>query len=110
MITGITQENMVYVDGKPLDLEASRKVVDHSPTGFQWGYLGSGPSQLALALLLHFGASVDEALAWYDEFKREIIATLKHGEDFEMDDSRVKDWLEARRLFSRNFEDETKNC
>ena len=35
----------------PLSLEKSLKVVDHSPDGFQWGYLGSGPAQLAAAIL-----------------------------------------------------------
>src|SRR5467141_965015 len=32
----------------PLHLEAR----NHSPTGFAWGYGGSGPAQLALALLI----------------------------------------------------------
>ena len=31
----------------PLYLEK----IDHSPTGFAWGYEGSGPAQLAWALL-----------------------------------------------------------
>ena len=29
----------------------SQGIVNHSPDGFQWGYPGSGPAQLALALL-----------------------------------------------------------
>ena len=38
-------ENDGYVT--QLSLEKSLKVVDHSPDGFQWGYNGSGPAQLA---------------------------------------------------------------
>ena len=36
----------------PLDLERSLRVASHSPSGFEWGYAGSGPHQLALAILL----------------------------------------------------------
>ena len=32
--------------------DRSRAVYDHSPTGFEWGYGGSGPSQLSLAILI----------------------------------------------------------
>lgn len=37
-------------DGSPLPLRLD--VARRSPTGFEWGYGGSGPHQLALALLL----------------------------------------------------------
>jgi len=41
----------VTVDGAPLDPRAD--LVNHSPDGFAWGYPGSGPAQLALAILSH---------------------------------------------------------
>lgn len=34
-----------------LSLEKSFRITDHSPDGFQWGYSGSGPAQLAAAIL-----------------------------------------------------------
>ena len=43
---------LVTVDGDPLDWRASLAVRSHSPTGPAWGYGGSGPAQLALAILL----------------------------------------------------------
>jgi len=44
---------VVLVDGKPL--APRNDLFDHSPSGFEWGYGGSGPAQLALALLAdHF--------------------------------------------------------
>ena len=39
----------VTVDMEPLDPRLD--LANHSPTGFEWGYGGSGPAQLALALL-----------------------------------------------------------
>lgn len=36
----------VLVDGKPLELAPSLRLRRHSPTGFEWGYLGSGPASL----------------------------------------------------------------
>jgi len=103
MIQGRFDEYMVYVGGQPLDLAGSLKIRNHSPDGFMWGYGGSGPSQLALALLLHFGATAQEALSWYQTFKGEIIAQLPQT-DFEMQESVVVDWLEARRIFSQELE------
>jgi hypothetical protein len=38
----------VHVDGQPLD--PRHDLYNHSPDGFEWGYHGSGPAQLALAL------------------------------------------------------------
>ncbi len=39
---------------------------NHSPTGFNWGYAGSGPCQLALAILAdHFGPAPAPAVCEY---------------------------------------------
>lgn len=48
----------------------------HSPDGFNWGYTGSGPAQLALAILAH-RYNDDIALRHYQAFKCACIATLK---------------------------------
>jgi hypothetical protein len=49
---------------------------NHSPDGFEWGYGGSGPSQLALAILAD--ALDDDELAdrLHQDFKWEFIAGL----------------------------------
>ena len=55
-------------------------ILDNSPTDFSWGYNGSGPAQLALAILTdYFGAkpggrAIAEAL--YEPFKFTVIAVL----------------------------------
>jgi hypothetical protein len=51
-VQALSRNTPVLVDGEPLDPAASRKVYNHSPDGFAWGYNGSGPAQLALAILM----------------------------------------------------------
>jgi hypothetical protein len=78
-------------EGKTLDLEASLKVVNHSPTGFCWGYYGSGPAQLALAILLdHFNGDRESALALHQDFKFKVIANLPMDKDFVLTDEQVE--------------------
>lgn len=84
-----------------LPLKPSLKLANHSPTGFSWGYWGSGPAQLALALLLDATSVPETALAYYQEFKQAIVAgwgakwvifrsdiinwlRLKHGENIKI--------------------------
>lgn len=104
-IHGIYQEDAIYIDGARISTANSRRLRDHAPDGrVSWGYHGSGPSQLALALLLHFGATDEEALDWYQEFKREIISELP-ASDFTMEETRVTEWLEAKRIFTKELGD-----
>lgn len=51
-------------------------LANHSPTGFSWGYGGSGPAQLALALLAHALGNDDAALRLYQQFKFRAVANL----------------------------------
>ena len=45
-----------------LSLEKILKVVDHSSTGFQWCHQGSGPAQLAAAILIAKGIKDNDEL------------------------------------------------
>ena len=58
---------------------------NHSPTGFEWGYGGSGPAQLALALLAdHLNApnenrrdaAAEKAIALHQQFKFAVVSGL----------------------------------
>ncbi len=40
-------------DGQERTLPGRQDLFDHSPDGFMWGYSGSGPAQLSLAILCH---------------------------------------------------------
>ena len=66
---------VVTVDGQPLN--APLDLWNHSPTGFEWGYAGSGPAQLALALLADALGNPEEASRYHQEFKRLIVAKLE---------------------------------
>ena len=71
---GIYPGARVTKDGTLFSHDASCRLVNHSPTGFQWGYCGSGPSQLALALLLDVTGDPEVAQELYQQFKREFVA------------------------------------
>ncbi len=86
VIRGKWETGQVWIDDRELSPERSQAVVNHSPTGFSWGYGGSGPAclcgqaarrqaQLALALLLEI-TTKEMALLWYQDVKWQIIARL----------------------------------
>lgn len=85
----------VTVDGKELDPKPSQKLRNHSPDGFAWGYGGSGPAQLALALLLD--ALKDEAKAerWYQHFKWEVVAQWDKEKSWEVTSQAIEQWVEV---------------
>jgi hypothetical protein len=64
----------VTVDGRLLN--PRQDLYNHSPDGFEWGYGGSGPAQLALAILADYLNDDEQALNLYQRFKWEVIATL----------------------------------
>lgn len=51
---------------------------NHSPSGFEWGYGGSGPAQLALALLADHLGDDAEAVKLHQDFKFVVVAKLDH--------------------------------
>jgi hypothetical protein len=91
-VHGDYDKAIILVNGERLTPEASLAVRNHSPGGFSWGYEGSGPAQLALAILLESGIEPDEAQRVHQDFKREFIAPLPQdqGWAFEVD---VQRWV-----------------
>ena len=70
---------VVLVDGQPLD---PRLDLRDFQAGFEWGYEGSGPSQLALAILAdHAGA--ERALGGWKVFMQTVVAELE-GEQWRL--------------------------
>jgi hypothetical protein len=91
----------VTVDGRPLELRLD--LWAHSPTGFEWSYGGSGPAQLALAILAHhLGAKgpcskgAEEALTYRQAFKWRVVAGLPH-EEWSLTSNQVAQHLQALR-------------
>lgn len=103
-------ETLVLVDGRPLELRLD--LCNHSPTGFEWGYGGSGPAQLALAILAHH-FSVEEHSGWAPEVARgkespEAKALALHqefkwswvfffGPTWEMTSAQIEAWVQRKR-------------
>jgi len=77
-LKGEIETRTVWLDGKKLDPRRSQKYRNHSPDGFNWGYGGSGPAQLALAIMLELTDKADG----YQDFKWSVIAPLPQS-DFE---------------------------
>jgi hypothetical protein len=66
---------------------------NHSPVGFEWGYCGSGPAQLALALCAHVLHDDERALEIYQDFKFSVVSKLP-----------LKGWLLTDREIRRAIE------
>ena len=64
----------VTVNGRALDPRFDLRF--HSPDGFEWGYCGSGPARLALALLADHCGNDEQALNFYQRFKWAVVAGL----------------------------------
>ena len=67
-------ETLVIVNGCGVNPRLDLR--NHSPTGFEWGYAGSSPAQLALAILADHLADDSAALRLYQDFKFSVIARL----------------------------------
>jgi hypothetical protein len=65
---------IVTVDGRPLNPRLD--LWNHSPTGFEWGYGGSGPAQLALAILADHLGNDEQAFNFHHRFKWAVTAEL----------------------------------
>lgn len=90
----ITDENRTTIILKP---ERSQKVKNHSPNGFNWGYAGSGPAQLALAILLEVTNDEAIALRYYQDFKFQVIAAIPSQEtNWEIKVNKIITWIDAQ--------------
>jgi hypothetical protein len=92
-IQGMYNTLIVEVDGKVLSPLPSQKLYNHSPDGFMWGYGGSGPAQLALALLLEV-TTPEKAQRYYQDLKSDFVAQLPQT-DFEVEFD-IKNWLDKK--------------
>jgi hypothetical protein len=72
----------------------SLKIVNHSPTGFEWGYGGSGPAQLSLAILLDLTNDRELACAKYQKFKWDFIHAAP-DEGFTLTEAQIRKWLNS---------------
>ena len=90
------------VEAKVINEGEKEKLLDprfdlrnHSPTGFEYGYCGSGPAQLSLAILAEMcNDKVAEHL--YQQFKFDFISTLGHLNEFTIDQTYIENWVKEK--------------
>lgn len=64
-----------YLEGRSVALNPRHDLYNHSPDGFEWGYSGSGPAQLALAMAAMVVPS-SMAIRYHQDVKNELIIPL----------------------------------
>jgi len=62
--------------GGSRELDPRCDLRNHSPAGFEWGYGGSGPAQLALALAADVLGDDEAALGVYQRLKFRVVGRL----------------------------------
>ncbi|MFQ5783362.1 MAG: DUF6166 domain-containing protein [Alphaproteobacteria bacterium] len=82
---------VVTVDGAPLDPRLDLK--RYSDAGFEWGYDGTGPRQLALAILADHLSDDPQALNLFQVFTETVIAELD-GDEWTFTDERIQSALD----------------
>jgi len=70
-------------------------LVRHSPDGFEWGYGGSGPAELARCILADFLGSESLAEEFYQKYKWDVIATI-NNDTWEITVPMIMDWFQTR--------------
>ena len=73
----MTGHAVVTIDGCRLYWRDSLAILNHSPTGIEWGYMGAGPTQLALALLLQV-TDLETARTYCQRFRDGAIRANHH--------------------------------
>jgi hypothetical protein len=86
----------VTVDDVTVPLSPSLRVWAQSPAGFEIGYAGSGPAQLALAILMLF-TDDKTASKLHQTFKFEFLADSKYRDaDIGTINVDVPAWIEGK--------------
>lgn len=91
---GGTDVHVVEKDCDPELLDPRLDLCEHSPTGFSWGYSGSGPAQLSLAILAHHGGD-EYAMRNYQKFKNEFVSTRSQDDQFFVTSGRIDMVIES---------------
>lgn len=73
----------VWYNGQLITPIYSQEIINHSPDGFNWGYAGSGPAQLSLAIAYIIFNDRQLAMLYYGRLKNDIISKLPQ-DDFDI--------------------------
>jgi len=70
------------VDAEEEPIDPCHDIINHSPDGYNWGYAGSGPAQLALAICFDYLREKEKAFRVYQELKAQIIAGVPQETEY----------------------------
>lgn len=82
---------IVTRNGKVLDMDLVEKILERARWRMEWGVASEGANRLALAILLH-EVPLPLALAAYQDFGKEVVATLDPGQ-FRLTDEEIMEWV-----------------
>jgi len=104
---------LVYEEDRPA--YKLRQMIVHSPSGMAWGFGGSGPADLALAILADLlreadaipaharydhdiATEIQHTRAWmlHQDFKWQFITPLDQGGGWTITEAVIRDWLAPR--------------
>jgi len=90
-----TADVWIDADGHVLELNPRLNLRNHSPTGFEWGYAGSGPAQLALAICADaLEGNEGRACHVYQQYKFRVISKLRRAGEWSIPQSDVLAMIE----------------
>jgi Family of unknown function (DUF6166) len=79
---------VVTVDG--VELDPRLDLWAHSPDGFDWGFGGSGPAQLALALLAAELSDDVRAIQVHQAYKWRVVVRWERSEPWSLTSDRIR--------------------
>lgn len=104
------------VEGKNYPINHRCDLINHSPTGLEWGYFGSGPAQAALAVLADYWSDATKlngrlcrlvsdvpsprgngdrlAMMFHHRFKTDVIGVMSRNQvTTVLDQTAIEDWI-----------------
>lgn len=107
--TGAGPQKVSIINKEGYTTTLKQRIVRHSPDGFQWGYGGSGPADLALNLLFDYFLRTKRvearklAIALYQAFKWTFIANAPKELNIKSED--IERWMKIERIkeITENF-------
>lgn len=90
-----------FINSKPL-----KHHILHSPTGFEWGYAGSGPADLAYSILWDFLGCEPEQITCM-KFKDRFVNNWER-ERWQISEDDITGWY-VRELFYKRIKDQRKS-
>ncbi len=80
--------------GRERPLPPRHDLWNHSPDGFAWGYGGSGPAKLALALCASVLGNDETAVRVHQDVKWALVAGLPQGGPWQLTEDEIREVIE----------------